>query len=344
MNTNSNNSMETVLKEILRLRGLSVFSDGRVLASMYCDLSGEKKDQRLLRYFVECGGHTALLDAKNLSPSMQKARFTQTVNKMCAETLVSEEAARQVCNAFWSAVYGSPMEETPMHTQEVKQKAIQPEQKEQPIPKFQQETAKQPPMKPEAPAKKYSYFDKPEFYISREEAEKGGEIPVYYKSDMLYITIPPHTPDKYQARPVASVRVLDADKCRFNERGRGFNEIRGSYYSDALVHAYVNHGWKEQFLGLLWIIFLFVAAMYAVTVVFGGVACLLSFWEKLPSIMLDFSSIKNALRSIFSIAYWTWPLFVAVIGDFFCGVRESLDLKKELQNEIERRKKLPLRK
>jgi len=51
--------MEIVLKEIIRLRGLAVMADGRLLTSMYCDLSNEKKDQRLLRYFVECGGHTA---------------------------------------------------------------------------------------------------------------------------------------------------------------------------------------------------------------------------------------------------------------------------------------------
>ena len=59
MNTNFISSMEIVLKEIIRLRGLAVMADGRLLTSMYCDLSNEKKDQRLLRYFVECGGHTA---------------------------------------------------------------------------------------------------------------------------------------------------------------------------------------------------------------------------------------------------------------------------------------------
>lgn len=107
MNNIPEKNMETVLKEIKELRGLEGLSNSRVLVSLFSDLSTDKKDLRLIRYLVESGCHTDLLGARNLSPAMQQARLQQTVNKLCAETLVSEEAARQVCTAFWNTVFGS---------------------------------------------------------------------------------------------------------------------------------------------------------------------------------------------------------------------------------------------
>lgn len=107
MNNIPEKNMETVLKEIKELRGLEGLSNSRVLVSLFSDLSADKKDLRLVRYLVESGCHTDLLEARNLSPAMQQARLQQTVNKLCAETLVSEEAARQVCTAFWNTIFGS---------------------------------------------------------------------------------------------------------------------------------------------------------------------------------------------------------------------------------------------
>lgn len=99
-------NMETVLKEIKELRGLEGLSNGRVLVSLFSDLSSDKKDLRLVRYLVESGCYTDLLEARNLSPAMQQARLQQTVKKLCAETLIGEEAAQKVCNTFWNAVFG----------------------------------------------------------------------------------------------------------------------------------------------------------------------------------------------------------------------------------------------
>lgn len=99
-------NMESVLQEIKEFRGLEGLSNSRVLVSLFSDLSTDKKDLRLIRYLVESGCHMDLLGARELSPAMQQARLQQTVNKLCAETLVSEEAARQVCTAFWDVIYG----------------------------------------------------------------------------------------------------------------------------------------------------------------------------------------------------------------------------------------------
>lgn len=113
MNNIPEKDMETILKEIKELRGLEGLSNGRVLVSLFSDLSFDKKYLRLVRYLVESGCHTDLLEARELSPAMQQARLQQTIKKLCAETLISEEASRQVCTAFWNVLYGSvPIQKT----------------------------------------------------------------------------------------------------------------------------------------------------------------------------------------------------------------------------------------
>ena len=124
-------NMETVLKEIKELRGLEGLSNGRILVSLFSDLSSDKKDLRLVRYLVESGCHTDLLEARNLSPAMQQARLQQTVKKLCAETLISEEAARQVCTAFWSVVYG-PVIEHKQEQRKIEESPKKPELQAQP--------------------------------------------------------------------------------------------------------------------------------------------------------------------------------------------------------------------
>lgn len=118
MNPKHENNMETVLTRIRSEFGLRTMANGKTLISIFCDLSQVKQDQRLLRYLVEVDGHKALLEMEKLSPAMQQTRFQQTVNKLCTEMLVSEEAARQVCTAFCNAVSGSTTVFTIQQTQE----------------------------------------------------------------------------------------------------------------------------------------------------------------------------------------------------------------------------------
>lgn len=111
MNHIPEKNMETVLKEIKELRGLEGLGNGRLLVALFSDLSTDKKDLRLIRYLVESGCHTDLLEARDLSSAMQQARLQQTVKKLCAETLISEEASAQVCTAFWHVLYGTVPEQ-----------------------------------------------------------------------------------------------------------------------------------------------------------------------------------------------------------------------------------------
>ncbi len=105
--------MEQIFKQILDLRGETAFSNGKMLIALFGDLSRDKKELRILRYFVECQGHTLLLAARNLSPAMQQARLGQVVNKICSETLVSEEVAQTVCHAFCAVLYGTATSSKP---------------------------------------------------------------------------------------------------------------------------------------------------------------------------------------------------------------------------------------
>ena len=99
--------MEEVLIKIRYEFGMQTMANGKMLISVFNDISQVKQDQRLIRYLVESGCHTDLLGARELSPAMQQARLQQTVKKLCAETLISEEAALRVCTAFWNAILGS---------------------------------------------------------------------------------------------------------------------------------------------------------------------------------------------------------------------------------------------
>lgn len=107
MNPKSENNMEEVLIKIRYEFGMQTMANGKMLISVFNDISQVKQDQRLIRYLVESGCHTDLLGARELSLAMQQARLQQTVKKLCAETLISEEAALRVCTAFWNAILGS---------------------------------------------------------------------------------------------------------------------------------------------------------------------------------------------------------------------------------------------
>ena len=117
-------NIEAVLWEIVDSCGMDMLANGKGLVAAFCDLSNVKKDQRMLRYFVEAGGHTALLGARNLSPAMQQTRLQQTIQKLCTEMLVSDEAAQTVCYAFWTVAYGKPAIQQKSQLRSVAEKTV----------------------------------------------------------------------------------------------------------------------------------------------------------------------------------------------------------------------------
>lgn len=100
-------NMETVLCEIIDSCGTDILTNGKGLVAAFYDLSNVKRDQRLLRYFVEAGGHTAFLNAEKRSAAMQQTCKQQVIRKLCDDMMISQEAAQSVCTAFWTAIYGT---------------------------------------------------------------------------------------------------------------------------------------------------------------------------------------------------------------------------------------------
>lgn len=100
-------SMDTILREIRDTFGKEMLANGVRLMAAFCDLSSVKRDQRLLRYFVEADGHKAFLNAEKLSSAMQQTCRQQMIRKLCDDMLIGQEAAQYVCTAFWTALYGT---------------------------------------------------------------------------------------------------------------------------------------------------------------------------------------------------------------------------------------------
>lgn len=351
-------SMEFVLRAIVQKFGIPMLTNGKLLISAYADLSNNKQDQRLIRYFVEAGGHTALLGAAKLSPAMQKTRFEQTVQKITTDTLINEEAVRKVCNAFWAAVFGTTMEQsvsTPAPQTVPVQPARQSEtQQPRYIPQSTVQTVADRYRETETVSKnKYYPYDKNAYYISTAEAQRGGDIPVYYKSDKLYVTIPPNIKDKTPIRPVNMIRVIEPEKCTFKEKHRIIHD-----YSDELICYGLEQASKKRNIFSIAkntiLIFLLMHSFFAGCALIAGAGSwllcailpnLFSFngFFSLFKIELLFDSVWNTIRSLFAIGYWGFPLLVT-IWSTVNDIKESRAHRILLQEELERRKALPLRK
>lgn len=96
---------EEILKTLLRERGTSYLREGDYFVNAVADLGGSKEDVRLLRYLVEVDGASALLNAGGQPPAMRQTIYSQTVEKICVESMVSPEFANKICAIFWRAVY-----------------------------------------------------------------------------------------------------------------------------------------------------------------------------------------------------------------------------------------------
>ena len=124
---------EVLLKELIRSRGVDYLREGggRFFVNAFAEMGGEKQDVRLLRYLTECGGHKDLLDSAAQTPAKQRACYSQTVKKLCDQTLIPEALAHRVCGMFWKAVYG---QEPPIAPQEPKKNpAVEPKPIQAPV-------------------------------------------------------------------------------------------------------------------------------------------------------------------------------------------------------------------
>ena len=104
------NTLESVLRQISLDYGLEPLRNGSQMVGYFIDLAPDlKREYRMLKYFVEAGGHTTLFNARNVGSEERRQSMEHTVRKLVGEFVVAEGAARLVCEAYLAAVTGSSM-------------------------------------------------------------------------------------------------------------------------------------------------------------------------------------------------------------------------------------------
>lgn len=95
---NTLTTIESVLKAIVSRFGVYVLSDGEKLLSLFEELAPSlTKEKCTLKFFVECGGHTALSELQNATHSEQELGCQKQIQAMV-------ESITEVCNNFLSAL------------------------------------------------------------------------------------------------------------------------------------------------------------------------------------------------------------------------------------------------
>lgn len=343
---------EQILQELIRRKGIDYLRTDQLFVNAIDDLGGAKEDVTLLRYLVKAGGVNALLDAGNQTPVMRQTVYSQTVEKVCKDSLISQELANKVCAIFWRAVYGEEppvqrkapppdpqSEESPdelfartwaydqqenmeeavrlyhqaadLGLEEAKSKLLQLEAQRQHSP-LQED--------PSPVQKGFSYYDKSKYYISREFAQKGGKLSVYYKNDKVEIELPPNTCDGKNLRPVMAIRVLDVEKC-------DFKEDLANYSDDLITGYFARHKFPGPGIGIKGV-FLMLFYLYLIAAVTAAVYAMLYpilFKFELPSWLL-----------------WGWPIPATIFFMLYFAF-EDYQFRNRLHQEITRRKGLRLR-
>lgn len=100
-------TIEQVLKNIARERGVSALRNGEALVGLFQDFSRNQlgPQANALRVFVSCQGNTRILNLQNAPLQEQQVQLHRLVQEMTTQHNMREETAVEVCNAFWRAVY-----------------------------------------------------------------------------------------------------------------------------------------------------------------------------------------------------------------------------------------------
>lgn len=204
MKVEKQSNMTRLLQKICEERGTAYLREenGKLFVNAFAEMGGEKQDVTLLRYLTQRGGHEDLLDAASLTPAMQRAYYSQTVQKLCDKTLIPEALAHRVCGAFWRAVY---QKDPPVIWESPKPEPPRP--KPRPAPESQKSESRPAPKPPEqGPPKLSGRSDSihQRFYITKQEAQKGGPIRVYLPEGGYEVhTLPPNVYEWQHLPPIS---------------------------------------------------------------------------------------------------------------------------------------------
>ncbi len=191
-----------ILQSIIQRRGLAYLreGDGKFFVNAFSEMGGDKQDVRLLRYLTECGAHEDLLDAASVTPAMQKAYYSQAVQKLINKTLISEELAHRVCGDFWRAAY---QKDPPIIWASPKPEPPKPAPPRPVPPKPAPPKPELPKPEPPKPTAQRSMIHN-KFYITKQEALNGGSVRVYLPEGGYEVhTLPPNVREMQYVYPIA---------------------------------------------------------------------------------------------------------------------------------------------
>lgn len=107
------NVLAQTLKRIVDEFGIDTLRNGKKTTALFADLAPQhKQEQIMLRYLIQCGGNTMLVDVLNKSSGEQQVAKAKLIKKMMDDYLVSQQAATAICDSFWTAIGGRPIPTT----------------------------------------------------------------------------------------------------------------------------------------------------------------------------------------------------------------------------------------
>ena len=106
--SDSKQTLDTVLIRIKKEFGLESLKDKRKLISIFSDIAPElSKEKKLLSYFLDCGGNAILIDAITKSRDSAFIEKEKIVFRLTNDLFISKEAAEAVTQSFLNTLLES---------------------------------------------------------------------------------------------------------------------------------------------------------------------------------------------------------------------------------------------
>lgn len=102
-------TMEQVLGKIKDEHGESTLRGGHSLLGLFMDYSHNqlRPQTNALRTFLDCKGNERVLNLQNASKLAQQTEYHRLVQEMVSQYNMQEDAALEVCGAFWRVAIGT---------------------------------------------------------------------------------------------------------------------------------------------------------------------------------------------------------------------------------------------
>ena len=115
------NDFESILREIVRLKGEEILRDGKVLLSMLSDIAPAlRKERNLLSYLIKVNGNKTILDAGKRGESDLQEAIQRTAMQISDEYSVDPSKAEEICVLFTAVAFPNADLKKPAHQKALK--------------------------------------------------------------------------------------------------------------------------------------------------------------------------------------------------------------------------------